>query len=327
MLASRILHLPLRRSSRAFSALPDLRPAPVHLGRWYEEYKELFSPPVCNKLMHKNQLMVMFVGGPNTRTDFHLDHGSEFFYQIRGNMELPIIEQGKRKHVKIKEGEVFCLPSRIPHSPQRPEKDALGLVVERKRYEDSEVDGLRWYKDFEQADEVLYQRYFYCDDLGRDLVPVVKEYLASEENKTRERRPDSVQEEDSFVQDVVTKVPDPFNLQDWLTSHKAELDSGAALNLFEGHPDREFKVQVIGGESEQSRMSTGDESVVNRFQYETFFHQLRGDMKLEVDGKTEPVIIPEDGCFVVGAGVRYKAIRPAGSLGLVVENDPKGNKQ
>jgi hypothetical protein len=49
---------------------------------------------------------VMFVGGPNTRTDFHLDESSEFFFQMRGNMQLPTIQRGKRVHVDIKEGQV-----------------------------------------------------------------------------------------------------------------------------------------------------------------------------------------------------------------------------
>lgn len=31
--------------------------------------------------------------------------GSEFFYQIRGNMSLPTIQRGKRKVVDIKEGQ------------------------------------------------------------------------------------------------------------------------------------------------------------------------------------------------------------------------------
>ncbi len=67
----------------------------------------------------------MGVGGPNTRTDFHLDQGSEFFWMVRGNTELPTIQQGKLKVVRIREGEVFCLPSRVPHSPQRPEQGSL----------------------------------------------------------------------------------------------------------------------------------------------------------------------------------------------------------
>ena len=84
----------------------------------------------------------MFVGGPNTRTDFHLDLGSEFFFQMKGNMELPTLQHGERKLVRIREGDVFLLPSRIPHSPQRTEAGSFGLVVERSRRDD-ELDGLR----------------------------------------------------------------------------------------------------------------------------------------------------------------------------------------
>lgn len=134
-----------------------------------------------------------FIGGPNTREDYHLDLGSEFFFQMKGNMELPTIQQGKRKLVKINQGQVYLLPSRIPHSPQR-QVDTFGLVVERKRAPD-EVDGLRWYRDFEQPDTsctggatgsahphgVLWDRFFYCGDLEKDLVPVVKAYKSSPE--------------------------------------------------------------------------------------------------------------------------------------------------
>lgn len=48
-------------------------------------------------------------------------------------MELPTIQRGKRKLVKINEGQVFLLKSRVPHSPQRPEAGSLGLVIERSR--------------------------------------------------------------------------------------------------------------------------------------------------------------------------------------------------
>lgn len=289
----------------------------MHLGRWYEEHKALFSPPVCNKLMHKDQLTIMFVGGPNTRTDFHLDEGSEFFYQMRGNMELPIIERGKRKLVKINEGEVFLLPSRIPHSPQRPESGALGLVVERKRQLGTEMDGLRWYVDFEKCDEVLYERYFYCDDLGRDLVPVIQAFKASDEFQTSKPKEDSVPLEKQCLQDLETVVPDPFPLRDWLKDHAAELSQGADLNLFPGHPDGEFSVRVIGGSSSQEAQA----------KQETFFYQIKGEMVVEVSGRPAPVTIPEDGCFMVDGGVSYKVHRKQGSIGLVVTNDPLGNKK
>jgi len=288
----------------------------VKLCAWYEENKQLFSPPICNKLMHKDQLTIMFVGGPNTRTDFHLDEGSEFFYQIRGNMELPIIQRGKRKLVSIREGQVFCLPSRVPHSPQRPEAGALGLVVERRRDEDTEKDGLRWYSDFDKCEEVLYERYFYCNDLGRDLVPVVQAFKSSEECKSGRPQEDSVPTEKACEQDMTTEVPEPFLLKEWIESHAKELEAGASLNLFEGHPDKEFDVRIVGGGSTQSSV----------FQHETFFHQLRGEATIDVKGRADAVTLQEDSCFVVDSGVPYTVRRSPGSVGLVVTQDPLGNK-
>ena len=92
---------------------------------------------------HHKIKKVMFVGGPNKRRDFHLDRGSEFFYQLRGDMKLPIIiGDNELRIVTIKEGEVFCLPSCVLHSPQRLSETSLGMVIERERYPD-EPDGLR----------------------------------------------------------------------------------------------------------------------------------------------------------------------------------------
>lgn len=291
---------------------------PQVLNAWYEENKHLFGPPICNKLMHKNQLSIMFVGGPNTRTDFHLDESSEFFWQMKGNMELPTIQQGKRKLVKINEGEVFLLPSRVPHSPQRPEEGALGLVIERARNPDTEKDGLRWYTDFDKCDEVLYERYFYCGDLGRDLVPVVIGFKQSEEAKTMKPKEGSIAKDWDFQQDMTSDVPQPFNLWDWIKEHQAELDKGAELNLFgEKHPDRETKVRIIGGESTQHGRA---------FEYETFFYQLKGEAVLKLTGRDEEVVVPEDGCFVIEANVEYTATRKPGSIGMVVTQDPRGNK-
>ena len=50
---------------------------------WLKENESSFAPPVCNKLMHKKQLTVMYVGGPNQREDFHIEEGSEFFFQMK----------------------------------------------------------------------------------------------------------------------------------------------------------------------------------------------------------------------------------------------------
>ena len=290
-----------------------------HLDQWYEENKELFSPPVCNKLMHKEQMTVMFVGGPNTRTDFHLDEGSEFFWMYRGRMELPIIEQGKRRVIKINEGDVFCLPSRVPHSPQRPVEGSLGLVIERERYKDKgELDGLRWYTDFEKCDEVLWEKYFHCWDLGRDLVPVVNAYKSSKECETGVPTGDNIVADPPVKQDVTTIVPDPFNLNEWLEKNKEAISKGEALNLFgDTHPDGEFKVLVIGGESKQEKQS---------WKHDTWLFQLKGTATVTIAGKDEPQVLSEKFCGIIPPNTEYSVNREEGSIGFVVTNDPLGNK-
>ena len=151
--------------------------------KWLKENEHLFVPPICNKLMYGaggKQLNVMFVGGPNTRKDFHIDCGEEFFYQMKGNIKLPTYQQGKRKIVEIKEGQIYLLRARIPHSPQRPEKGSLGLVIERRRNKQkNEIDALRYYvSDFDpnEKDEnkILWEKWFFCSNLGTQLPPIVK---------------------------------------------------------------------------------------------------------------------------------------------------------
>ena len=109
-----------------------------------QAHESSFVPPVCNKLMHHTQLDVMFVGGPNQRDDFHLEEGEELFWQLKGEMELVVEEKGQQKSIPIKEGEMFLLPGKIPHSPRR-SANSIGLVVERQRVEGEEMDGLRYY--------------------------------------------------------------------------------------------------------------------------------------------------------------------------------------
>lgn len=296
--------------------MPEGLVAHNHVKEWHEENKGTFKPPVCNKLMHKDQLTVMFVGGPNTRTDFHLDEGSEFFYQMQGNIELPTIQCGKRKLVKIGQGQVFLLPSRVPHSPQRPEEGSFGLVVERRRGE-GEKDGLRWYTDFDKCDQILYENFFHCGDLGRDLVPVVKAYKESEECRTSVPGDNVLAETDRPVrQDTTTEVPPPFLLSDFLVANEAKLASGEALKLFgEDHPDKEFCIMIVGGASEQRACT---------WRHETWLYQLRGSARVTTeDGALD---LDEGCCVVVKPDVRYDVMREDGSIGMVVTQDPEGNK-
>ena len=307
--------------------------AVYHLDSWYAANRELFDPPVCNKLMHKKQLSIMFVGGPNVRTDFHLDQGSEFFWMVRGNMELPTIQNGKRKVVSIREGQVFCLPSRVPHSPQRPEEGSLGLVIERERYikgefgiEEPELDGLRWFVDFDNTDgtDVLWEKFFHCYDLGRDLVPVVKEFHSSEEKVSRTPTPGVsvlADAERPFVVDATTVVPDPFSLAEWIAAHAAELASApGGVNLFgDAHPDGEFTVLVCTGDAEYAPWE-GD----------TWIYQIEGSCDVALNGEsnaTNAQQLLEGVSGVVRPNTPFAITRgTARSVGFVIRNDPRGNK-
>lgn len=266
-----------------------------------------------NKLLHREQLSVMFVGGPNQREDFHLEAGSEFFYQLRGDMELPIVHGGKREVIHIREGDVFLLPSCIPHSPQRPEAGSIGLVIERQRYESEPHDGLRYYVDFNRCDEVLWEQYFHCYDLGRDLVPVVNAFRQSEACRTGKPTADSVPADPPLQQDTTTLAPPPFRLSDWLNDHTEVLNGGGSLDLFEGHPDGEFSVRIVGGASKTSSV----------WRHETFLYQLSGSAQLHAAG--ESLELTEGSCTIVPAKTEYSVVRPHGSRGMVVTNDPKGN--
>lgn len=118
---------------------------PFNFERWIDENAHHLKPPVSNKLLHTDAgMIVMVVGGPNTRMDFHDDPVEEWFYQVRGDMLLKIADQGKIWDVPIRQGEVFMLPPHTRHAPQRPQEGSVGLVVESPRMMGMK-DGFEWY--------------------------------------------------------------------------------------------------------------------------------------------------------------------------------------
>ena len=149
---------------------------------WIEEHRELLKPPVGNKLVYQDtgDFIVMVVGGPNARKDYHYNEGEEFFYQIEGDIVLKIIEDGKPKDIPIKEGEIFLLPAKVPHSPQRTE-GSVGLVIERHRHS-HEQDGFQWY--CEHCNHKLYEEYFALTDIVSQLPVVMEKFYSSEELRT-----------------------------------------------------------------------------------------------------------------------------------------------
>ena len=154
---------------------------PINLKRWIDEHRELLKPPVGNKMVWQDaEFLVMVVGGPNQRKDFHVEDGEEFFYQIEGDIVVRTIQDGEVRDIPIREGEMFLLPAGIPHSPQRP-ANTVGLVIERKRA-GGELDHLRWFCD--NCGEMLYDASFELVDLGKQLKPVIEDFSADEAKRT-----------------------------------------------------------------------------------------------------------------------------------------------
>src|SRR3954463_5402164 len=106
---------------------------PFNFKKWIDENRHLLKPPVNNKVVYSDaEFIVMVVGGPNSRKDYHFNESEEFFYQLEGNIEVGIQDEGNAVDVPIREGEIFLLPPRVPHSPRRG-PNTIGLVIERTR--------------------------------------------------------------------------------------------------------------------------------------------------------------------------------------------------
>ncbi|MDP6533031.1 MAG: 3-hydroxyanthranilate 3,4-dioxygenase [Candidatus Marinimicrobia bacterium] len=154
---------------------------PINFKEWIEDNRELLKPPVGNKCVYEDaEFIVMVVGGPNSRKDYHYDLGEEFFYQIEGDMLLKIKDGDEFKDISIKEGEIFLLPPKTPHSPQRFE-NTVGLVIERTRKED-ELDGFQWY--CEQCGNLLYEEFLWVNDIVGQLPPIFDRFWDSMDNRT-----------------------------------------------------------------------------------------------------------------------------------------------
>lgn len=149
---------------------------PINLQKWIEENRALLKPPVGNQQVWLDrEFMITIVGGPNVRSDYHVNQGEEFFYQLEGEMNLKMLEQGKFIDFPIKAGEIFLLPAKIPHSPRRP-VNSVGLVIEHKRLP-HELDGFIWF--CEGCHHKLYEEFVALKDIVKDLLPVIDRFFAS----------------------------------------------------------------------------------------------------------------------------------------------------
>jgi 3-hydroxyanthranilate 3,4-dioxygenase len=151
------------------------------LWRWIEENREAFAPPVGNKVIWEDsQFTAMVVRGPNARRDFHVDPSDEIFYMLEGDMDLEYLENGKRHHRTIHEGEMFLVPALTPHAPHRP-ADTWGLVIEIKRGP-AQTEALQWFCD--RCDAKLHEVTMHVADIERQLKSAIEAFDASRELRT-----------------------------------------------------------------------------------------------------------------------------------------------
>jgi 3-hydroxyanthranilate 3,4-dioxygenase len=155
-------------------------PSALPLARWIDEHRDLLKPPVGNKCIVDGDFIVMIVGGPNERSDWHVEEGPEFFYQIEGEMVLRLMEDGRPRDVPIRAGEMYYLPPNVPHSPQRM-AGSVGLVIERRRRA-GELDALEWYCP--SCNHRVYAERFPLEDIETQFPAVFERFYRSIEHRT-----------------------------------------------------------------------------------------------------------------------------------------------
>ncbi|GAA1746411.1 3-hydroxyanthranilate 3,4-dioxygenase [Nonomuraea bangladeshensis] len=156
---------------------------PIDFTKWIDEHAHLLKPPVGNKLVFEEaeDFIVMVVGGPNARTDFHVDPYEELFYQVRGNMHVNVVTENGPETVHVREGQMWLLPGGMPHSPQRPEEGSVGLVIERIRPEGT-LERFQWY--CAECGGLVHDVELQVRDIVKDLPPVFEAFYADEKART-----------------------------------------------------------------------------------------------------------------------------------------------
>jgi 3-hydroxyanthranilate 3,4-dioxygenase len=155
-----------------------------NLHGWIDQHRHVLKPPVGNKRVFEDgDFIIMVIGGPNLRQDYHVDPGQEFFYQLEGDIVLKTMQDGRPVDVPIRQGEVLLLPPDVPHSPRRP-ANTVGLVVERRRRA-GERDGFQWY--CERCGTLLHEEFIALTDIEKQLPPVFERFYGSQAWRTCSR--------------------------------------------------------------------------------------------------------------------------------------------
>lgn len=172
---------------KTFITTPS-RPAlasPLNLPKWLSENSHLLQPPINNYCVYNDPVTVMIVGGPNARTDYHINETAEWFYQYKGPLLLKTIDTDasgneKFRDIVVNEGDMFLLPPNTPHNPVR-FADTVGVVLEQPRPEGS-LDRLRWY--CQNCGTKVNEEAFPCTDLGTQIKAAVNAFKEDTEKRT-----------------------------------------------------------------------------------------------------------------------------------------------
>jgi 3-hydroxyanthranilate 3,4-dioxygenase len=148
---------------------------PIDLMKWVQEHRGDFKPPVANKYVYDGEdFFVMLIAGPNARNDFHMTDSEEFFYQLKGDVVVRVIEDGRIRDIALREGETLFIPGNVPHSPTRP-PNTLGMVVERRR-PPGETEHLQFY--CEKCGSLVYDKEFDCADIVEHFKQAMEDFWA-----------------------------------------------------------------------------------------------------------------------------------------------------
>jgi len=261
----------------------------IDVKNWLQENEDQFLPPVCNKMLHNDKLKVMFVGGPNEREDYHINEGEELFYMLKGDMCLKTIEKGEKRNVIIYEGECFLLPGKIPHSPQR-KANTIGLVIERERLK-HEIDGLRYY--IRGTTTPLFERWFYCENLGTQLVPIIREYFSSMESKTQTPTKYSIPRCAPYALNETLSTDGPINVEQFLQQHQHHMKT-SPMQMFS------YKLK-----SSVYWYGLGTFNIFNE-NHETFLWQWRSDASIRFGNETKA--LPFNSCIIIPKNVHVSLV-------------------
>lgn len=155
---------------------------PFNLSNWIDANRDKLKPPVGNQELYaeSDDFIIMVVGGPNSRTDYHINQGEEIFYQLEGTITVKVIDEGQPRDILIGPGDMFRLPGNVPHSPRRG-PNTIGLVIERKR-QTAEQDGFAWY--CENCGNQLHAEYAHVTDIVSQLPPILARYRDNQDLHT-----------------------------------------------------------------------------------------------------------------------------------------------